>query len=271
MQKKCTCRWPAVAKPKCNTAGAPGAPGEHQAPGRRPGIPGQSAPLLHLFHNVLLSSAPPSQRWPGRLSRRQAYLARSNHGIGCLQSAQPAAAAGHTRASCQTRFGANPARRCALLAWIVTHFARHHAVPQRATPYPPTAAAAAAAGAADQQAPPSVLRGLIVRIKYDKMYRMLPVEGLATAAAGTASLAVQSPELGAASAPLHVPLSSPSGTNPLADGQWEATGVAEAARLADHLWQRGQPLALAEVRACALHFWCALHMRYALHPHFTRF
>ena len=110
---------------------------------------------------------------------------------------------------------------------------------------PPCPAEAAAAGAEEQAAaPPSVLRGLIVRLKYAGSYHLLPVEQLVTAARG---LAVASPETQQPAALLRVQLSSASGTNTLADGQWEAAGRAEVEQLAALLQQRGQPLSVAEV------------------------
>ena len=91
-----------------------------------------------------------------------------------------------------------------------------------------------------------MLRGLVIRLKYAGAYHLLPVEQLLVAADGKRGLAVQAP--GPASAEqLRVLLSSTSGSSPLTGDQWEATGQAEAARFAEHLWQRGHSLALAEV------------------------
>ncbi len=118
---------------------------------------------------------------------------------------------------------------------------------------PPCPADSAAVGAEEQAAaPPSVLRGLIVRLKYAGSYHLLPVEQLVTAADGARGLAVASPEAQQPSALLRVQLSSASGTNPLADGQWEAVGKAEVEQLAALLQQRGQPLSVAEVSLCIL-------------------
>ena len=117
---------------------------------------------------------------------------------------------------------------------------------------PPPPSLPAAAAREQQAAAVSVLRGVVVRIKYGGAYSLLPVEQLFVAADGTPGLSVPSPEVKPETAALRVPLGSVSGTNSLADGQWEAAGQAEAAQLAALLRQRGQPLLLAEVGAAAL-------------------
>ena len=116
-------------------------------------------------------------------------------------------------------------------------------------PPPPLHPAPAAAAVGQQQPAPSVLRGCLVRLKYAGAYCLLPVEGLAAAArqGGAPLLSVQAPAGQQSSSPLSVKLTATSGSNPLTDDQWEASGRAEAARFDEHLWQRGQPLSLAEV------------------------
>ncbi|PRW57934.1 RNA binding rggm [Chlorella sorokiniana] len=117
---------------------------------------------------------------------------------------------------------------------------------------PTTSAAAAADDEQPPQPPPSVLRGLVVRLKYAGTYHLLPVEQLFAAADGKPGLAVASPDPQQQhGAPLRVQLNSASGTNPLADDQWDAAGRAEVEQLAALLQQRGQPLSVAEVAAAA--------------------
>lgn len=94
-----------------------------------------------------------------------------------------------------------------------------------------------------------MLCGLIVRVKYARIYHLLPVEGLVAAADGTHRLAVAPPTDTSPAAVLRVPVSSVSGTSPLEGQHWEASGQAEAARLAELLRQRDRPLLLREVRA----------------------
>ena len=130
--------------------------------------------------------------------------------------------------------------------------AAHHRLPSP----PPPARAASHAGPAQ---PPTVLRGVIVRLKYARTYHLLPVEQLVAAADGTPGLAVASPTATPAAAVLSVPLSSVSGTNPLEGRHWDAGGQEEVARLAELLRQRGQPLLLPEVSCPSREGWCREH------------
>lgn len=111
-----------------------------------------------------------------------------------------------------------------------------------------TAPFAHAAGSCQQASPPSVLRGVVARIKFSGSYHLLPVEGLAVAADGAPALVLLSPEASPDAARLlHVPVSAASSTDPLAEASWEAVGRGEVARLASLLQRRGQGLPLADV------------------------
>ena len=93
-----------------------------------------------------------------------------------------------------------------------------------------------------------MLRGAVVRIKYAAAYCLLPVEQLLVAPGRPPGLALPAPDGRPEAPPLRVSVSSVSGTDPLADGQWEVGGQAEAARLVALLQQRGQALPPTQVR-----------------------
>ncbi len=125
-------------------------------------------------------------------------------------------------------------------------------LPRPAAPCPLHASFMPADSSGLEQPLPSVLRGLIVRLKYAGSYHLLPVEQLVTAARG---LAVASPETQQPAALLRVQLSSASGTNTLADGQWEAAGRAEVEQLAALLQRRGSILPAEQVRQTVCGGW----------------
>ncbi|PRW59151.1 putative mediator of RNA polymerase II transcription subunit 26c isoform B [Chlorella sorokiniana] len=106
---------------------------------------------------------------------------------------------------------------------------------------------------------PDLLHGLFVRFKYQGSYYLRAVEGVESHGAGGAALMVQAPGgiLGAscssgAGAPLPlrpIPLASVSGSNPLQDPVWAASGAAEVQELQEWMQQQGQVLLVEEAQA----------------------
>ena len=138
---------------------------------------------------------------------------------------------------------------CRSTAQIATH-------PSALLPAGHVAAQAAANGSQPLQQPPSLARGLFVRLKYGE-YQLALVRGLVPppAPGGKSQVSVQLPLDAAPGSDLPlertVPLSGVSGADPLSDEQWETAGRAELQRLRAYRQQRGLVLPLADAAAAA--------------------